>query len=141
VVTFTVAGRDADDTLLEGVLLAGLDEHAQALFAQVMAIECGSVLLRFLDAAADSMSTTDGIAFRLNQPDPVVEGALNAFEKLGLVRRMNLDGLIFWRMVTDSETRRLARNLVTWQNRWLARLMRAEQFINGRTLLGNLRAQ
>jgi hypothetical protein len=140
-VKFTVAGKDADDMLLESVLLSELDEHAKALFAQVSAIECGCAIVKFLQTAGDSFSMTDGIAFRLNRSCAVIESGLNALEKLGVVRRMNLDDLTFWGMAADPEVRQLARDLAAWQTRWSTCLERVAQAISGPMAMEPGRAQ
>jgi hypothetical protein len=124
------------DPLVETFLFPELDAREKALFVQVLSVECGCALLRFLDRAADSLSTTDGIAFRLRQPYAVIECSLNTFRELGLVRQVNLGGSTFWGMVTDTEVRRIVRNLIAWQNRWRERLIRVEQLIDGRAVLG-----
>lgn len=118
------------DKVLETLLLAELDEKEQAVFSKVSALDYGTSLLSFLDSNSNTMSTADAIAFRIGRDQQAVESTLHELAELGLVRRLDV-GPTLWGLTKDPDSRRLVRDLVSWQNRWHVRLARLDRAVRG----------
>lgn len=118
------------DRVLETLLLAELTENEQSVFNHVAALDCGCSLLAFLDANANTLSTSDALAFRLGEENESVELALEGLHQIGLVRRLDV-GPTLWGLAIDPEHRDITRTLVAWQNRWRVRLAKLDRVIHG----------
>ncbi len=120
-----------DDKVTQELVLGELDAHIQELFSQICVRKCGVALVRFLEAHANSLHTTQDIAFYLRADDTDVACGLSALAELGLAHAQNIGGLAFFGATTDPAVRQLIRDLCLWQDRWQGRIARIEQLVFG----------
>jgi hypothetical protein len=123
-----------DETILQSVLLAELDEHTRVLFKQLCMLNCGTKLVRFLLENKHTLATVEGIAYHLDEPPAKVEGDVQELESLGLVRQVEVADLILFGVTMDSNRRQLMRDLCAWQECWQLRLARIERAIDGKAV-------
>ncbi len=121
-----------DEQLIHDQMFEELPRQVRNLVDEVNACEGGLTLLRLLDLNSKTLKTLDDIAKDLGQPQPTVEKSLYALLDAGLVRWVNLAGLVFFGITDDPERRELVRVLWDWQDRWHARLARIERVIDGK---------
>lgn len=121
-----------DESRIERILFDELGTKPRELFDRVRGIDCGCALLRFLDANANSLITVDDIAYHLVETSVMVERGIYALLDLGLVRCVDVEGLVFFGITADSEQRQNVRELCDWQDRWHARLLKIERMVSGK---------
>lgn len=113
------------------VFTANLDENVRVLYQQVCSIAGACPLLRLLNSQANSVLTSDDIAYHLKQPQAVVERNLRQLVELEWVRRVALADCTWFGLTTDSQKRKIVQELFAWQDRWSARLEQIKYAING----------
>lgn len=116
---------------LQTLLLAELKPSERDLFGQISSLKNGLALLAFFHNNPNTYSTADSIAFRTKEPASVIQTVLQAFQKMGLVIRLDV-GPTLWRFTDDEEMRIQAAAVVNWQKRWRIRLTRVENAIQGK---------
>ncbi len=124
-----------DETHMREMVLADLGGGMKDLFAQASSLDGGCALLRFLDQHANTLMTSEDIAYHLVEPQAKVSDALDRMINLGLVRRVNAAGLVWYGVTEQPDKRRLMHNLCEWQSRWRTRLDEIERLINGERTL------
>ena len=118
-----------DEQLTQAAMFEGVEMQVRELFDQVLALEIGFALLRFLDAHANSFKMVDDIAYHLKQSQETVEASLCALVGLGLVSRVDAAGMAFFGLTANPERRNLLRELCAWQDHWHARIARVEHVL------------
>lgn len=120
----------ADDYALVEFLLAELTPVERDLFKAVANQPCGVSLLAFLTDRANTFSSVDSIAFRLDLPAEAVMTSLWGLFELGLANRLDV-GPTLWRLTCDPDRAALAKDLIGWQKRWRIRLGRVHRVLQG----------
>jgi hypothetical protein len=123
-----------DERFVNERMLADMEKEVRVLFDQLCVLEGGLAVLRLFNDYADTIRTLDDIAHYLPYPNQTVGGVLQALGKLDLVCRKNILGFSFYRFTTDSEKRRLVRDLCQWQDRWYARSALIENVLDGKAV-------
>jgi len=114
-----------NDPFLEQLPLGELDESERTVRAHLARLDCGFVLMTYLHAKANTLSTANGIAFRLRLSRDLVEQALPTLLELGLTRRLDV-GLTLWGFTMDPEKRKTVERLVDLRDQWQTRVERIE---------------
>lgn len=117
-----------DEQSFHDRMLEGMEQQVRDLFNQLYRLDHGLPLLRFLDANANTLMTIEDIEYFLKRPRLALEPCLYTLVDLGLARWVKVAGFVFFGLTSDRERRRLARDLVTWQDHWRARMVRIGVF-------------
>ncbi len=128
------------ETFSPRVVTASLNERVRSLFFQVCMLDGGCALLRLLNSKRNSVMTADDIAYHLNQTQAVVERNLRKMVELGWVRRVDMADCTWFGLTTEPHRQEIVRELLAWQDRWVARLEEMKLVINGITFQTGSRA-
>ncbi len=119
-----------DDSVLQELLYAELDDAERELFDRVHHLAYGCAILHFLNDHPGLTATVEEIAFRLDESPRLVEKSLLGLAKLGLLRQARA-GQESYSLASDPHKRQLVHDLFDWQFRWHRRLARLENLVDG----------
>ncbi len=108
-----------------------LDERKRDLLTRLHELKCGCPLVRFLVERPRELLTADDMAFHLQQSLSCIETTLEQLSALGLARRQEVTGLVFFGLGQEARGRALVQELCAWQARWQIRLRRLQTFLTG----------
>ncbi len=120
-----------DDKRLHDMVLSELDVHARRLFEEVQACPDGLRLLRFISLNSHTLLSIEDIAFNLGLGFAQIEKSLQKLSEMGLVRRVQVVGVVLFGSTDDPDTRETVKELVEWQERWQDRLDRLQSIVEG----------
>jgi hypothetical protein len=121
-----------DEQFIHERMFDNTESHVRDLFDQLRRLEGGLPILRFLKENANTMLTSEDIAYFVKRSQIEVEHCLGVMTHLGLTRRTEVVGLAFFGLTASQEQRQIVHDLFTWQDRWYARLAFIGNAIDGR---------
>jgi hypothetical protein len=122
-----------DEQFIHERMFDSTESHVRDLFDQLRRLEGGLPILRFLKENANTLLTSEDIAYFVKQSQTEVEHSLNVMTHLGLTRCTDVVGLAFFGLTASHVQRQVVHDLFTWQDRWYARLALIGNAIDGRT--------
>lgn len=120
-----------DEGRMQDMILSELDVRTRTLFKTVLSFENGLALLRFLAINEHTLLTLEDIAFNLKLPYASIERCLNAFMDMGLVKRIEVVGVVLFGLTDDDQVCKQIHDLVEWQERWQDRIARIAHVVEG----------
>lgn len=121
-----------DESRIQQAVFGELESKTRQCFDRLRVLEGGLALVRFLHQRANTLMTTDDIAYHLRlYPYAAVARSLHALTEMGLARRVRVGNLVLFGLTADARQRELVHALYVWQERWLARVNSLEQVIGG----------
>ncbi len=120
-----------DEKRMQDMVLSELDGRTRRLCEAVLSCDDGLPLLRFLAINAQTFLTEEDIAFNLGFSFSRVETCLRELIEMGLIKRIEVVGVVLFGLTDDAEMREAIDELTEWQNRWQTRLARLEHVIEG----------
>ena len=120
-----------DDSALQELLYAELDDRRRELFNRVHRLAYGCAILHFLIDHPRELLTIEDIAFHLRESERIIGKSLYGLADLGLIRCVEAEGLAFFGLGNDRRKLRLVQDLFQWQRRWHTRLGRMEGLLDG----------
>ncbi len=120
-----------DDRRLHDVVLSELDVRARQVFDEALTCPDGLPLLRFISLNSQTLLTIEDIAFNTGLSYERIETCLQKLLDIGLVRQVQVVGIVLFGLTDDPDKRETVNNLVQWQERWQDRLARLEHIVEG----------
>ncbi len=120
-----------DEFQLRELIIEELDNGKRDLLLQVHRLDGGCAIMRYLDAHPNQMLTIDDLAFHLQDPAWILDPGVRRLVSLGLLRRIDAKGTIFFGLAEEPATRAQVHQLFNWQRSWHTRLARVENLVDG----------
>ncbi len=128
-----MSGRGTDDgSRLRELILNDLDGEERRLFEQVHSLDGACAILGYLDEHRNEVLTADDLAFHSQEPPPIAATAVRGLIALGLLRRVDAQGMTFFGLVAEPSRRERVHKLFNWQRGWRSRLALIENLVDGR---------
>ncbi len=120
-----------DESKLRDLIMENLDDEERELFIQVHRLSGGCGIMGYLDAHPSEMLTLDDLAFHLHESPWVLDPGVRGLAALGLLRRMDVQDMIFFGLTEERASRAQIHELFNWQRDWHTRLARVENLVDG----------